>query len=83
MATQQTCTLSWKWKGLKQVVCFVNLDDAKMCAQALQAQGIPCGFSRPEGYQELPLRRYEGDGILSNEEMATLKKLLDKMTIVG
>lgn len=80
MATNMV-SLYWKYNGIKQVVQFANLDDAKMCYQILYANGIAAGYSVPEGYK-IPLKRYSEDGILSEVEMVALKAKLDKMTLV-
>lgn len=81
MATNMV-SLHWKYNGIEQVVQFANLDDAKMCYQTLYANGIAAGYSVPEGYKEIPLKRYSGDGLLSEAEMVALKAKLDKMTLV-
>lgn len=77
-----TITLSWNYNKIEQVVEFVNLDDAKSCYQALRDNGYSAHLSIPHGYKELPFKRYEGDGILSDKEMANLKAKLDAMTLV-
>lgn len=80
--TFTTPTLSWMYNGIEQVVAFANADDAKLCFQALYLNGIAAHFSVSEGYKEIPLKRYEGDGLLSDEEMVALKAQLDNMTLV-
>ena len=82
MKTNITPTLSWDFNGVEQVVAFTNADDAKLCWQALATNGIIATFSIPEGYKEIPFKRYEGDGLLSDEEMVALKAHLDNMTLV-
>lgn len=80
--TFTTPTLSWMHNGIKQIVAFANVDDAKLCFQALYTNGIAAHFSVPDGYKEIPLKHYEGYGLLSDKEMVALKAKLDKMTLV-
>lgn len=75
--------LTWVYCGVEQVVSFANADDAKICYQALMANGISAAFSIPEGYKELPLKRYSGDGIFSEEQLAALQKEIANMVLVG
>lgn len=79
----KTPFISWIYNGVEQVVAFANADDAKMAYQALYSNGIPAGFSIPEGYKEIPLKRYEGDGLLSEEELASLQNKISNMVLVG
>lgn len=74
--------VSWICGNIEQVIAFANADDAKMCFQALYFNGIAAHFSVPEGYKEIPLKRYDGDGLLSDAEMEALKTKLDNMTLV-
>ena len=74
--------VSWIYNGVEQVIPFANADDAKDAFQALYFNGIVARFSVPEGYKEIPLKHYEGDGLLSDEEMVALKAQLDNMTLV-
>ena len=75
-------TLSWDYNGVKQTVTFANADDAKLCWQALATNGILATFRIPEGYKEIPFKRYEGDGLLSDKQIEELKARLDKMVLV-
>lgn len=75
-------TVEWKYHGVTQVVSFANADDAKTCYQALRNNGFPAGLNIPAGYKELQAKRYEGDGILSEDELKTLKEKIDKMTML-
>lgn len=75
--------VSWVYNNVEQIVAFVNADDAKRAFQALYANGIPAAFSIPKGYKEIPAKRYEGDGLLSEEELASLQKEISNMVLVG
>lgn len=74
--------VSWIYGNVEQVIAFANADDAKLCFQALYFNGIAAHFSIPADYVEIPAKRYEGDGLLSDEEMVALKAHLDNMTLV-
>ena len=75
--------VSWIYNGVEQVVAFANADDAKDAFQALYRNRIAAGFSIPAGYKEIPHKRYEGDGLLSDEELAALQKEISNMVLVG
>lgn len=84
MATTFTApTLSWMHNDIEQLVAFANADDAKLCFQALYANGIAASFSIPAGYKEIHHKRYEGDGLLSEEKLAALQKEIADMILVG
>ncbi len=72
----------WEHDGVIQIVAFANTDDAKLCEQTLINNGISAGFSVPEGHKEIPHKHYEGDGLLSDDEMVALKARLDNMVLV-
>lgn len=74
--------VSWVFDNVEQVVAFANADDAKNAFQALYSNGIAAGFSIPADYVESPAKHYEGNGLLSDEEMVALKAQLDNMTLV-
>lgn len=76
-------SLHWKYDGVEQTVLFANLDDAKLCYQALYGNGIAAGYMVPEGYKEIPFKRYEGDGILSESEMLQLAATIQNMQLVN
>lgn len=75
--------VSWVFGNVEQVVTFANADDAMDAFQALYANGIAAGFSIPAGYKEIPHKHYEGDGLLSDEELASLQKEIANMVLVG
>ena len=75
--------VSWVFEGIEQVVSFVNADDAKDAFQALYANGIAAGFSIPVGYKEIPHKHYEGDGLLTKENLAALQREISNMVLVG
>lgn len=75
--------VSWVFGNVEQVVAFANADDAKAAFQTLYSNGIAAGFSIPAGYKKIPHKRYEGDGLLSDEELADLQKEISNMVLVG
>lgn len=77
-----TPTLHWVYNGIEQVVSFVNADDAKTCWQALAQHGIIATFRIPQGYKEIPLKHYEEDGLLSEDQILSVKTKISKMTLV-
>jgi len=74
--------VSWIFGNVEQVVAFVNADDAKDAFQALYANGIAAGFSIPANYKEIPYKHYEGDGLLSEENIIALQKKISNMALI-
>lgn len=83
LAYPNTPYVSWIVAGIEQVVSFANADDAKTCWQVLSSNGFCASFHIPQGYKEIPYRHYEGDGLLSDEELARLQKEIANMVLVG